>query len=452
MKHVAPVLGALLLATAAPVLAEAPARVAAAPATTGAAAGPIASVPPVDAPELARTGAFAVGTRVTELAYSAPDIAKVAGGTAGATAERKLALRLWYPVDGDAAPAARVTYSGTLPPVTQGGQPTPYGYAGIAAADAKPSAKGPFPLVVISHGFSGRATTMAWLGENLASKGYVVAAPDHNDGTYTGPQSLIPALLFRPMDQRAVISKVTSEPELKSLVDANRIGVVGYSMGGYGALNLGGAGFNPKGVPASFMPGGLLAPHTHGNAGYAPVPGLKAVAAIAPWGAQSNIGAWSKETMAGLKTPLMLLVGDQDDISGYTDGVKSIYDAAVNADRTMLVFQNAGHTIGIMGAPPEAQRALQQVEYFEDPVWRKERILAVSQHFLTAFLDTHLKGDTAKAAYLSPAVAKSNEGVWPQAPGTPPDAAYSTGKDGVTVWPGFQRRWAKGLELHRAKP
>ncbi|HYC05020.1 MAG TPA: dienelactone hydrolase family protein [Azospirillaceae bacterium] len=448
MKRLAPALTALLLLTAAPVLAEAPAR----PASQPAAPTRIASVPPVDAPELARTGVFAVGTRVTELAYTAPDIAKVAGGTAGATAERKLALRLWYPADGEAAPAVRVTYAGTLPPAAPGGQPTPYGYAGIAAENAKPSAKGPFPLVVISHGFSGRATTMAWLGENLASKGYVVAALDHNDGTYTGPQSLIPALLFRPMDQRAVISKATSDPELKPLVDANRVGIVGYSMGGYGALNLAGAGFNPKGVPASFMPGGLLAPHTHGNPGYTAVPGLKAVAAIAPWGAQSNIGAWSSETMAGVKTPLMLLVGDQDDISGYSDGVKSIFDAAVNTDRSMLVFQNAGHTIGIMGAPAEAQGVLQQVEYFEDPVWRKERILAISQHFLTAFLDTHLKGDKAKAAYLSPAVAKSNEGVWPQAPGTPPDAAYSTGKDGVTVWPGFQRRWAKGLELHRAKP
>ena len=447
MKRIAPALAALLLLTAAPVLAEAPARVAAA-----AAPGPIASVPPVDAPELARTGAFAVGTRVTDLAYAAPDIAKVAGGAAGATAERKLALRLWYPAEGDAAPAARVTYSGTLPPAAPGGQPTPYGYAGIAAESARPSAKGPFPLVVISHGFSGRATTMAWLGENLASKGYVVAAPDHNDGTYTGPQSLVPALLFRPMDQRAVIATVTSDPALKPLVDANRIGIVGYSMGGYGALNLAGAGFNPKGVPASFMPGGLLAPHTHGNPGFTAVPGLKAVAAIAPWGAQSSIGAWSSETLAGVRLPLMLLVGDQDDISGYADGVKSIHDAAVNADRSMLVFQNAGHTIGIMGAPAEAQGVLQQVEYFEDPVWRKERILAISQHFLTAFLDTHLKGDAAKARYLSPAVARSNEGVWQLPPGAPSDAGYSTGKDGVTVWPGFQRRWAKGLELHRAKP
>jgi len=66
-------------------------------------------------------------------------------------------------------------------------------------------------------------------------------------------------------------------------------------------------------------------------------------------------------------------------------------------------------------------------------VWRKDRIGAINQHFITAFLDLYLKGDETRRNYLHVPVEKSNDGIWPD-----------------TVWKGFQRRWALGLEMHCA--
>ena len=50
--------------------------------------------------------------------------------------------------------------------------------------DAAPSGDGPFPLVIVSHGYPGNRFLMAHLAENIASKGFVVASIDHVDSTY----------------------------------------------------------------------------------------------------------------------------------------------------------------------------------------------------------------------------------------------------------------------------
>ena len=38
--------------------------------------------------------------------------------------------------------------------------------------------------MIISHGYPGNRYLMSHLGENLASKGFVVASIDHRDSTY----------------------------------------------------------------------------------------------------------------------------------------------------------------------------------------------------------------------------------------------------------------------------
>ena len=94
------------------------------------------------------------------------------------------------------------------------------------------------------------------------------------------------------------------------------------------------------------------------------------------------------------------------------------------------------------------------LESFDEPVWRKDRITVINQHFITAFLDSYLKGDGSRRTYLHPAAVKSNDGQWPLAPGQSAGAAYSSedAQHGQTAWKGFQRRWAVGLEMHCAEP
>jgi len=56
---------------------------------------------------------------------------------------------------------------------------------GRAVRDAAPApAGGPFPPLIVSHGYPGNRFLLCHLAENLASKGYVVASIGHTDSTY----------------------------------------------------------------------------------------------------------------------------------------------------------------------------------------------------------------------------------------------------------------------------
>jgi hypothetical protein len=109
-----------------------------------------------------------------------------------------------------------------------------------------------------------------------------------------------------------------------------------------------------------------------------------------------------------------------------------------------------GHTLGLNPAPDAMRGRLWDEDWFEDPVWSKERINAINAHFITAFLDRYVKGDEGRATYLDLPVAQSSDGVWPETIGPKAYDAYSPGAPNVTVWKGFQRKHAEGLELLQA--
>ena len=102
-------------------------------------------------------------------------------------------------------------------------------------------------------------------------------------------------------------------------------------------------------------------------------------------------------------------------------------------------------------APLEMRTSLWNQDWFEDPVWRKDRLIGISLHFVTAFLDRYVRGDDSRAAYLDGLVDDASKGAWQAPPGTP-WGAYSPGGDGVTLWKGFQRRHAESLSLLHAEP
>jgi hypothetical protein len=97
------------------------------------------------------------------------------------------------------------------------------------------------------------------------------------------------------------------------------------------------------------------------------------------------------------------------------------------------------------------QNRLWDKDWFDDPIWRTDRINAINLHFITAFLDLKVKGDAQMNSYLDVPNVVSDDGVWPYDQVSAYDA-YSTAKDGSTVWKGFQRRHMRGLELRHAAP
>jgi predicted dienelactone hydrolase len=54
--------------------------------------------------------------------------------------------------------------------------------------------------VVVSHGYPGSRYLLAYLCENLASKGYVVVSIDHTDSTYRDVASFVSTVVNRSLD------------------------------------------------------------------------------------------------------------------------------------------------------------------------------------------------------------------------------------------------------------
>jgi pimeloyl-ACP methyl ester carboxylesterase len=150
--------------------------------------------------------------------------------------------------------------------------------------------------------------------------------------------------------------------------------------------------------------------------------------------------------VSDIAAPTLYIAGSQDRVVGYDPGVRSLFEKQVRAPRYLLTFREAGHSLALVGAPPEARSRFWDFEWFEDAVWRKDRLIAVQSHFITAFLDRYVKGEGAQSAYLDGLVVNSNEGTWPQAPGGR-HAGFSPGAPQASLWKGFQPNKAAGMSL-----
>lgn len=409
-----------------------------------------------DAPELAARGPHGVGVRTARVVN--PDELNVLAVTPenpNPRYDRPLTLEVFYPGVVPAGERERTVYRDVYGygPDNRERPNLPLVFPGRALRGAAPDLDAaPYPLVVLSHGYPGSRLMMTYLAENLASKGYVVAAVGHTDSTFENVGAFSSTLVNRAKDQLFVIDELSrraeSEGFLGGLVDADNSAIIGYSMGGYGALNAGGAGYSGAAAETAFVPPGALTPRVTGN--FEPDPRVKAVVAFAPWGGPAALEAvgvpglsfFEPGGLAGLRVPTLFVVGDEDDVSGYEGGVKTLFDGAVNAERFLLVYGNARHNTAPNPPLPDAPTFDEYSRYAEF-AWDARRINNINQHFVTAFLDRTLKGrDTSRYLEL---VERSEDGVWAQNDdGTSlPEHSY---------WTGFRNRTAVGLEFYTRSP
>jgi len=281
-----------------------------------------------DAPELAALGPHPVGVRQLDLVNPGQIDILRASATALPRHDRALTVEIWYPAAAGTAPGTRydtILRDGVLPIALHG----------RACRDAMP-AQGRFPLVLISHGYPGNRFLMSHLGENLASKGFVVAAVDHRDSGYADKALFGSTMVNRPLDQAFVIASLRELTPWEGML-TGAAAIVGYSMGGYGALVSAGAGVSAEAVAhGDTSPFGLLACHQAGSAAHEALvdPQVKAIVAFGPWGRQR--GVWDAAGMAGLRKPTLIVAGSVDHTSGYSDGMRLLFDEAVGCDRWLL--------------------------------------------------------------------------------------------------------------------
>ncbi len=134
---------------------------------------------------------------------------------------KPLAVGIWYPTPAPARPLE-------LGPVTM-----------QVAADGPVQGKG-LPLVVMSHGSGGSLLGHADTAIALADAGFVVAAVTHTGDNYAD-DSRSTDIMDRPRQITRVIDHLLQAWPGRSVLDASRIGMFGFSAGGFTTLvNIGG--------------------------------------------------------------------------------------------------------------------------------------------------------------------------------------------------------------------
>lgn len=390
-------------------------------------------------PELAKNGEFQVGVQTIEVTN--PDQLNLTDFTS--KKDRELKLEVWYPAD--VTDDAMLT---TYEDVTRAHQA--FSVQGEAYRDAPALSSGEFPLVVLSHGYTGYRTIMFYMGEHLASHGYVVVGIDHTDSTNahvdfeTNPGGgFVSTLLNRSRDQQFVLehfSKIDSP--VGRILDADNASVVGYSMGGYGAVNtVGGCyDFKAQGLQRIGFPEALaksLVPlFNFCNAGRSEVDSRwKAMAAFAPWGQELNVH--QADSLAKITVPTLYIAGDEDDIVGYENGVKKLFEQTSAENNYLMVFENARHNFAPHPAPAVAYETDFEIGHYIEPAWSNEILTRINEHMVLAFLDCHVKSDQKRCDYLPKRQ----------------DITQVKQADGKLTepWPGFADRWGTGVQFYRGK-
>jgi len=104
------------------------------------------------------------------------------------------------------------------------------------ALDAQPS-PGRYPLVVISHGYGGWFASHAATAKALSEAGFIVAAPTHTGNNYQD-ESYPPSrwMVDRPRHIKLAIDHLLKQWPNRASIDQQRIGLFGFSAGGYSVL------------------------------------------------------------------------------------------------------------------------------------------------------------------------------------------------------------------------
>jgi predicted dienelactone hydrolase len=243
-----------------------------------------------------------------------------------------------------------------------------------AFADARPR-----PVILFSHGFGGTARMMGWFGVPLARAGYVVIAVDHpgNNGLdkMTAPGAIMP--WDRPQDLRAALDAAKADPAIGPHMDIRRLGVSGFSAGGFTALVSVGARVDMarfqdfcRAHPAD----GVCAPQkefaitqdeavklvaaspeltaeaAHAGDDHA-IPGVRAAFAIAP----AIVQALPPESLAKIKTPVAIILGGADPVAPPdTNGLAA---AKAIAHAELKVLPDVGHYDFLGACTPAAVAA-----------------------------------------------------------------------------------------------
>jgi predicted dienelactone hydrolase len=237
-------------------------------------------------------------------------------------------ITVWYP-----AAEGAVERSLDLGPAGQ-----PLFYVGSAAPDAPFADARRRPVILFSHGFGGTARMMAWFTTVMAQQGYIVIAVDHPGNNGLDKMTIAGGTMFwdRPGDLAAALETVKADPAIGPHLDIKRLGVAGFSAGGFTALAAAGARVDMKHFTdfcAAHPDDGVCKPQLefpvtidkamealkepdlaaevkHVGDDHS-IRGVRAAFAIAP----AIVQAFDPASLTAMNTPVAIILGDADPIA-----------------------------------------------------------------------------------------------------------------------------------------
>jgi predicted dienelactone hydrolase len=240
----------------------------------------------------------------------------------------ELRITIWYPAASDAAES----------PVVIGPANRVLLEVGAAANALFVEDGARHPVILLSHGFGGSARMMGWFGIAMAGRGYIVVAVDHPGNNARDEMTLPGAVLWwdRAEDLRSALDAVGRDTAIGPRADLSRVGVAGFSDGGFAALAATGAKVIPsrwyqfcrdnpddgdcqpnleftatfeERAKALAMPE-LAAEAAHAGEDHA-IPGISATFTMAP----ATIQALEPASLSGIRAPVYIMLGDADTIA-----------------------------------------------------------------------------------------------------------------------------------------
>jgi len=250
--------------------------------------------------------------------------------------------------------------------------------------------KGPFPVIVFSHGLGGSREGYKYLGSHWASYGYVSVHVDHlGSDTAALKQSARPLrelrraaadpqnALERPLDVRFVLDQLAKINQggspLAHRLDLQRVGVAGHSFGAWTTL-----------VVAGQVPGPRY--------GGAPLADPRVKAAIAMSAPVPRKNERFDRVYGGIHIPILHMTGTLDDSPiGETRAAERRipYDHIRGADQYLVTFQGGDHMI-FSGRLISSERGEKDA-----------RFQNLIRQGTVAFWDAYLKGDAEAKAWLA---------------------------------------------------
>ena len=231
------------------------------------------------------------------------------------------------------------------------------------------------PLVVISHGTGSSWREHHDTAEFLARRGFVVAALSHPGDSYDYEQTDFGGLasaVHRPRHVSRLLDELLESPRYAPMIDPTRIGVFGFSIGGYTALVLAGGrpdfqkiATHPSDDPPSIYFGGSEGDRLQEARSLLQAPGpsadprVRAILVMAP-----ALGfLFDAASLKDVQVPVRLYRAEYDRILHHPyDG--ETYRRMLPVTPEAIVVAGAGHYVFL--APPPAILATTLPDVFTD--------------------------------------------------------------------------------------